>query len=67
MKYLHANTTHTSNYCHIFSSDDESGTKVPSYDEEMPQHDYDEVAIDKSATLSPPAAVPPPDNDVSCV
>ncbi|XP_065920259.1 uncharacterized protein [Dysidea avara] len=30
----------------------------------MSQHNYDEVAIDKVATLSPPAAVPPPDTDL---
>ena len=49
---------------HIFFSGDKTGTKVPSYDAEMPQHDYDEVAMDKAATLSPPAAVPAPNTDV---
>lgn len=35
----------------ISNSGDETGTKVPSCDLEMPQHDYDEVAMDKAASL----------------
>ena len=42
---------------------DETGTKVPYCDiGEMPQHDYDEVAMDKSGSLGKnvPLKVTPP-------
>ena len=42
---------------------DETGTKVPSCDVEMPQHDYDEVAMDKGGSLNKNVALkitPPP-------
>ena len=36
---------------------DETGTKVPSFDLEMPQHDYDEVAMDRAANIGRVAAI----------
>ena len=45
---------------------DETGTKVPSCDVEMPQHDYDEVAMDKGGSLNKNVALkitPPPTSE----
>jgi len=47
MSHIHLDNTCLSWFC---LSGDETGTKVPSCDLEMPQHDYDEVAMDKGMT-----------------